>query len=73
MVHVMAYGLEDGQGFGVMLRILGIQDRQVSHILEVLAEHITQHFSGNCLVGTTIIPGQEWENWIAQDGRSRLA
>lgn len=72
-VHVMAYGPQDGQGFGLMLRILGTQDRQVSHILEVLAEHITQHFSGNCLVGTTIIPGGEWENWIAQDSRSRFA
>jgi len=73
MVHVMAYGPQDGQGFGLMLRILGTQDRQISHILEVVAEHITRHFSGNCLVGTTIIPGREWESWIAQDGRSRFA
>ena len=73
MVHVMAYGPQEEHGFGLMLRILGTRDRQVSQILEVLAEHITQHFSGNCLVGTTIIPGPEWENWITQDGRSRFA
>jgi hypothetical protein len=72
MVHVMAYGPLDGQGFGLMLRILGTQNRQVCRILEVLADHITQHFDGNCLVGTTIIPGREWENWIAQDGRTKL-
>ncbi len=73
MVHVMAYGPLDGQGFGLILRILGAQDRRVCRILEVLADHITQHFAGNCLVGTTIIPGREWENWIAQDGRTNLA
>jgi hypothetical protein len=73
MVHVMAYGPLDGQGFGLMLRVLGTQDRQVCRILEVLADHITQRFTGNCLVGTTIIPGREWESWIAQEGRTKLA
>lgn len=72
MVHVMAYGPLDGQGFGLMLRVFGTQDRQVCRILEVLADHITQHFVGNCLVGTTIIPGREWESWIAQEGRAKL-
>lgn len=70
-VHVMAYTPQEGQGFGLMLRILGAQDRQVCHILEVLTELITQHFAGHCLVGTTIIPGHEWENWLAQDSRSK--
>ena len=68
MVHVMAYGPLDGQGFGLMLRVLGTRDRQVCRILEVLADHITQRYSGTCLVGTTIIPGREWESWIAQEG-----
>lgn len=72
MVHVMAYGPLDGQGFGLMLRILGAQDRQISRILENLADRITQRFTGNCLVGTTIIPGHEWETWVAQDGRPKL-
>jgi hypothetical protein len=72
MLHVMAYGPLDGQGFGLMLRTLGMQDRRISRILENLADRITQRFAGNCLVGTTIIPGHEWENWIAQDGRTKL-
>jgi hypothetical protein len=72
-VHVTAYDPLDGQGFGLMLRVLGTQDRNTSRILEVLAEHITQCFDGTCLVGTTIIPGREWESWIAQDGRTKLA
>ncbi len=71
MVHVMAYGPLDGQGFGLMLRIFGIQDQRMSRILEVLTERITQHFPGNCLVGTTIIPGREWENWLAWKHHSR--
>lgn len=72
VVHVMAYGPLDGQGFGLMLRVLGTQDRQISRVLEILADLITQRFPGNCLVGTTIIPGREWENWIAQEGRPKL-
>ncbi len=68
-VHVMAYGSPDGEGFGVMLRVLGTRDRQACRILEVLADHITQRYAGTCLVGTTIIPGHEWENWIMQEGR----
>ncbi|MBH0191092.1 MAG: hypothetical protein HP492_04860 [Nitrospira sp.] len=68
----MAYGPLDGQGFGLMLRILGSQDRQISRILESLADRITQRFTGTCLVGTTIIPGHEWETWVAQDGRPKL-
>ena len=70
MVHVTAYGSLDGHGFGLMLRILGTQDRQVCRILEILADHITQRYAGTCLVGTTIIPGREWETWITQEGRA---
>jgi hypothetical protein len=61
MVHIMAYCLLEGQGFGLMLRVFGIQDRRMSRIFEVLADQITQHFVGDCLVGTTIISGREWE------------
>ncbi len=71
MVRVMAYGSLDGQGFGLMLRVLGTRDRQVCRILEVLADHITQRYAGTCLVGTTIIPGREWDRWIAQEGRAK--
>lgn len=71
MVHIMAYGQLEGQGFGLMLRVLGIQDRQMSRILEVLANQITQHFAGACLVGTTIIPGREWEGWLIREHHAR--
>jgi hypothetical protein len=71
MVHVLAYGSQEGQGFGLMLRVFGIQDRRMSRILEVLAEQITQHFPGDCLVGTTIIPGREWEGWLIREQRAR--
>jgi hypothetical protein len=70
-VHVMAYRLLEGQGFGLTLRVFGIQDRRMSRILEVLADQITQHFAGDCLVGTTIIPGREWEGWLIREHRAR--
>lgn len=71
IVHVMAYGPLEGQGFGLMLRVFGIQDRRMSRVLEVLANRITQDFPGDCLVGTTIIPGREWENWLIREHRAR--
>lgn len=79
LVHVIAYGPLDGQGFGLMLRVFGIQNRRMSRVLEVLADQITQHFAGDCLVGTTIIPGHKWESWLTRkhharrsDGETRL-
>ncbi len=71
LVHVMAYGPLERQGFGLMLRVFGIHDRRMSRILEVLADQITQHFAGDCLVGTTIIPGREWESWLVREHHAR--
>ncbi len=72
MVHAMAYGpLVEGSGFGLMLRVFGIQNRRMSRILEVLTDQITQHFAGDCLVGTTIIPGREWEGWLIREHYAR--
>jgi hypothetical protein len=71
MVHVMAYCLWEGQGFGLMLRVFGIQDRRMSRILEVLADQITRRFAGDCLVGTTIIPGREWDSWLTREHNAR--
>ena len=71
LVHAMAYSPPEGQGFGLLLRVFGIQDRRLSRILEVLADRITQCFPGNCLVGSTIIPGREWERWLIREQRSR--
>lgn len=70
-VHVMGYGPLEGQGFGLMLRVMGTQDRRMSRIVEVLADQITQQFVGDCLVGTTIIPGREWEGWLTREHRAR--
>ncbi|MGA6827815.1 hypothetical protein ACO9S2_09410 [Nitrospira sp. NS4] len=69
-VRVMVYGSLDGEGFGIVLRALGEQDRRVSRVLAVLADRITQRYSGTCLVGTTMIPGREWEYWRARNGRA---
>lgn len=66
-VRVMAYKPHPDQGFGLMLKILGSQDRQVRRIVETLACYITQTFEGHCLVGTTLIPGHEWGNWLSKD------
>ena len=71
MVQVMAYHPPEGQGFGLLLRVFGMQDRRMSRILEVLADRITHCFPGNCLVGNTIIPGREWERWLVREHRSR--
>jgi hypothetical protein len=62
-VHCMLYGPLDGPGFGVVLRVRGMQDRRTGQVLSVLADLIAQRFSGQCLVGNTIIPGEEWQNW----------
>ena len=62
-VHVMLYGPLDGPGFGMVLRVRGLQDRRSCQVLSLLADLIVQRFSGQCLVGDTIIPGGEWQNW----------
>ncbi len=62
-VHCMLYGPLDGPGFGVVLRVRGVQDRRTGQVLSLLADLIAQQFSGQCLVGNTIIPGGEWQNW----------
>ncbi len=71
MVHVMAYCPLEGQGFGLMLRVFGIQDRRMSRILKILTDQITQRFAGSCLVGTTVIPGREWEGWLNREHHAR--
>ena len=62
-VHCMLYGPLDGPGFGMVLRVRGVQDRRTGQVLSILADLIVQRFSGQCLVGNTIIPGEEWQNW----------
>ena len=62
-VHCMLYGPLDGPGFGMVLRVRGAPDRRTGQVLSILADLIAQRFSGQCLVGNTIIPGEEWQNW----------
>jgi hypothetical protein len=52
-----------------VLRVEASRGGAGSRVLAALAEHITQSYCGRCLVGTTIIPGEQWENWVAQAGR----
>jgi hypothetical protein len=69
-VRVMAYRSPVGEGFGLVLRVLGTQNPLGSRLLTVLADQITQRYAGTCLVGTTIIPGHEWEQWRAHERRA---
>lgn len=69
-VRVLVYGAQDGEGFGIVLRALGTQDVQISRVLTTLADRITQRYAGSCLVGTTIIPGREWESWRSRGAGS---
>jgi hypothetical protein len=68
-VRVMVYGGHEGEGFGMMLRVQASPGGKGPRVLAVLAEYITQSYCGRCLVGTTIIPGEQWESWVAQEGR----
>jgi hypothetical protein len=62
-VHCMLYGPLEGAGFGIVLRVRGVQDRRIGQVLSLLTDVVAQRFSGQCLVGNTIIPGGEWQNW----------
>ena len=70
-VRVMLYGPLDDDGFGIMLRVQAPRGGHGPRVLAALADHITQSYLGRCLVGTTIIPGDSWESWLAQDGRRK--
>lgn len=67
-VRVMVYGPLDRDGFGIMLRVQAPHGGQGPRVLAALADHITRSYQGRCLVGTTIIPGERWESWVAQEG-----
>ena len=62
-VHVMLYGPLDGPGFGILLHVDGSQGAAANRLLSCLSDLIVRRFSGQCLVGNTIIPGGEWSNW----------
>jgi hypothetical protein len=62
-VRAMLYGPLDGPGFGIVLHVAGTQSRAACRILSCAADLLVQRFSGQCLVGNTIIPGGEWLSW----------
>jgi hypothetical protein len=62
-VHVMLYGPLDGPGFGILLHVNGSHGAAANRLLSRLSDLIARRFSGQCLVGNTIIPGEEWLNW----------
>jgi hypothetical protein len=62
-IHVMLYGVLDGPGFGLVLRVIGNPTKVASRVLSHVADVIVQHYAGQCLVGNTIIPGEEWLSW----------
>ena len=62
-VHVMLYGPLDGAGFGILLHVDGSHTSAANRVLSCLSDLIVRRFSGQCLVGNTIIPGGEWLNW----------
>ena len=62
-VRVMLYGPLDGPGFGIVLHVAGMQGQAANRLLSCASDVIARQFSGQCLVGNTIIPGGEWLNW----------
>jgi hypothetical protein len=64
-VRVMLYGPLDGAGFGIVLHIEGPQGPTANRVLSSVSDLIVRRFSGQCLVGNTIIPGGEWLSWKA--------
>jgi hypothetical protein len=62
-VHVMLYGPLDGPGFGILLHVNDSHGAAANRLLSCLSDLIVRRFSGQCLVGNTIIPGGEWLHW----------
>jgi hypothetical protein len=62
-VQVMLYGPLEGPGFGILLHVNGSHGAAANRLLSCLSDLIVRRFSGQCLVGNTIIPGEEWSTW----------
>jgi len=46
-----------------VLHVAGAQGQTANRLLSCASDVIVQRFSGQCLVGNTIIPGGEWPSW----------
>jgi len=62
-VRVMLYGPLEGPGFGIVLHVARTQGQTANRLLSCASDVIVRQFSGQCLVGNTIIPGGEWLSW----------
>lgn len=67
-VHVMLYGPLDGPGFGMVLQVVEAPGPAANGVLSCLSDLIVKRFSGQCLVGNTIIPAGEWLSWKSLEG-----
>lgn len=66
-IHVQTYGPLDGCGFGITLRIADPNQEGTARLLKVLAEIITQSFTGLCLARNQILAQDDWL-WGARRG-----
>jgi hypothetical protein len=62
-VRVLLYGPLEGAGFGIVLHVVGAKGGAANRVLSCVSDLIVRRFSGQCLVGNTIIPGGEWIGW----------
>jgi len=62
-LYVVLYGPLDGVGFGLLLHVNRSHGAPANRLLSYVSDLIVRRFSGQCLVGNTIIPGGEWLNW----------
>lgn len=62
-LHAMLYGPVDGPGFGLVLQVVGNPTKAAACVLSRVADAIVRRYAGQCLVGNTIIPGEEWLSW----------
>ena len=62
-VYVALYGPLEGPGFGMVLHVNGSQGATANRLLEFVSDMIVRSFTGQCLIGNTIIPGGDWLAW----------
>jgi hypothetical protein len=60
VVQVQLYGPIDGAGFGMRMRLAHRGSRSGGRLLNLVAEVVTQSFSGTCLMGDTVFSHEEW-------------
>jgi hypothetical protein len=62
-LHVMLYGPLEGPGFGIVLHVDPSHGAPANRLLSYVSDLMVRRFSGQCLVGNTIMPGGEWLSW----------